>query len=115
VQTEIGLVLDLRELAADKLCALFGRAKSRDLYDVVPLSERLPLEQIVEWATEKDAGFDIGITKEMVVAIKPKLIGLDISPAKFDRIRTKLVVDLVRLEAKQRRLGSAPSQRSRDL
>ncbi|MCL6614273.1 MAG: nucleotidyl transferase AbiEii/AbiGii toxin family protein [Firmicutes bacterium] len=57
-ETAIGRVLSLEELAADKLLALFGRAEPRDFVDVFFLARRFGLSAMMEWAKEKDAGFD---------------------------------------------------------
>lgn len=97
VETEVGLVLDMRELAADKMCALFGRAEVRDVMDLGALMERFPLEQMAAWAKEKDPGFDIGITRQMLAAISP--ISLDqTTELRFDQIRQTLAAELERLD-----------------
>lgn len=58
VSSEVGPILALTELAADKVLALFGRAEARDLVDIHALSGRLPRARLLELAAAKDAGFD---------------------------------------------------------
>lgn len=99
VSTQLGLVLDIRELAADKLCALFGRAEIRDLYDVSKLLDRFTLEEIVGWAGEKDSGFDVGVTIEMTERMKFRENSVDLSEEEFRRIQSGLIADLRRLES----------------
>ncbi|MGQ9779062.1 MAG: nucleotidyl transferase AbiEii/AbiGii toxin family protein [Bacillota bacterium] len=57
-ESEIGRVLSLEELAADKLLALFGRAEARDFVDVFFLARRFGFPIMLNWAKEKDPGFD---------------------------------------------------------
>ena len=57
-ETGIGRVLSTEELAADKLLALFGRAEARDFVDVFLLARRFGTPAMLEWAGEKDKGFD---------------------------------------------------------
>lgn len=56
--SELGPVLSDRELAVNKLLALFGRAAARDFVDVFFLSRRFGVDALLAWAPEKDAGFD---------------------------------------------------------
>lgn len=51
-------ILALKELAADKVLALFDRAEARDFVDVYALAERFGRQTLVDLAREKDAGFD---------------------------------------------------------
>lgn len=57
MQTEEGVVLAERELAADKTLALFGRAEPRDFLDFQSLAARFSLDELCDLATSKDAGF----------------------------------------------------------
>ena len=50
VRLDIGAVLHLEEIAADKILALFGRAAARDFADVAALRE-----QAVAWAGSLEA------------------------------------------------------------
>ncbi len=59
VTTRLGPALDPRELAADKVLALWGRAEARDFVDVDALVARFGWEALLRWAAEKDAGFDV--------------------------------------------------------
>jgi Nucleotidyl transferase AbiEii toxin, Type IV TA system len=65
-QTELGPVKALREVAADKVLALFGRAAARDFVDVWVLAQRFSPDDLLEWAAEKDAGFDRYVLAEMI-------------------------------------------------
>lgn len=52
-----GPVLAGKELAADNMLALFGRAEARDFVDVEALESRYGLEGLCRLAVEKDPGF----------------------------------------------------------
>jgi hypothetical protein len=69
VITEVGRVLSVDELAADKMLALFGRAELRDFLDVADLLRRFPKERLVEFATDKDAGFALARFAEALAAL----------------------------------------------
>lgn len=58
VRLEVGPVLHLDELAADKVLALFARAQARDLIDVEALAGRYARREMLALAAEKDRGFD---------------------------------------------------------
>jgi hypothetical protein len=57
VETRLGPALSPRELAANKVLALFSRVKPRDLCDVAILSTQYDLEQVLVDAKVKDPGF----------------------------------------------------------
>jgi len=57
VATDVGPARSSEELGVDKLLALFGRAAPRDYVDVFVLSKEHGIDQLLEWAPEKDAGF----------------------------------------------------------
>ena len=69
VTTDVGPVLSIDELAADKMLALFGRAELRDFLDVADLLRRLPKERLVELAIAKDAGFALARFAESLAAL----------------------------------------------
>lgn len=66
VETALGPALSPRELAANKLLALFSRIKPRDLCDVAILAGKYDLEEMLADAKVKDAGFSRPILAEMV-------------------------------------------------
>jgi len=66
VTTALGRTLSPRELAANKVLALFGRVQPRDLVDVATLSARCDLEQVFADAAVKDPGFNARILAEMI-------------------------------------------------
>lgn len=53
-----GPTLAVRELAANKVLALFDRAEARDFLDLVELTRHFELQSLMDLAGEKDAGFD---------------------------------------------------------
>jgi predicted nucleotidyltransferase component of viral defense system len=69
VTTEVGLVLSIDELAADKMLALYGRAELRDFLDVADLLGRFPRERLIELAEAKDAGFTLDRFAESLAAL----------------------------------------------
>lgn len=58
-------VLASRELAVDKVLAVFGRAEARDFVDLFALEEFFRLEDLFALAKEKDRGFDAKVFAEM--------------------------------------------------
>jgi hypothetical protein len=64
--TSLGPTLSPRELAANKVLALFGRVQPRDLADVAALVGHFPLEGMLTDARAKDPGFNRPILAEMV-------------------------------------------------
>lgn len=54
---DIGPVLHPDDLAADKVLALWGRARPRDFYDVRALMNHYNRDQLLNLAASKDAGF----------------------------------------------------------
>jgi hypothetical protein len=57
VTLDIGPVLHPDDLAADKMLALWGRARPRDFFDVAALIDRYGYERLLELAETKDSGF----------------------------------------------------------
>lgn len=57
-QTDAGNVLDVQELAADKVLALEARGVPRDYIDFAALNRRYSVEQMCQLAARKDTGFD---------------------------------------------------------
>ena len=62
----LGPVVTTRELAANELLALFGRAAARDFVDVFHLAQVYDIEEIIEWARSKDLGLDEYFLAEMI-------------------------------------------------
>lgn len=82
--TSLGPTLSPRELAANKVLALFGRVQPRDLSDVAALVGHFPLEGMLADARAKDPGFNRPILAEMVrlVVARPDPqwpVGVDIA------------------------------------
>ncbi len=66
VASPLGPMLSLRELAANKVLAAFGRHEPRDLVDMAALARVVSLRQAFTDACVKDGGFDAEVFTEMV-------------------------------------------------
>lgn len=75
VETELGLVVALDEPADDKTLAVFGRAEARDFVDLHALSDGYSLDQLIELAAAKDAGFDRDVFPSSSRNVQPPLTG----------------------------------------
>lgn len=64
--SDLGLILSAKELAVDKVLAVFGRAEARDFVDLAALEPRFGLAHLCELAERKDAGFQPSVLAEMV-------------------------------------------------
>lgn len=100
---EVGAVrLDtLRELAANKVCALIGRSEIRDLVDLrVLLSSGLSLESALRDAATKEAGADPATLawtlSQLTLEPDAKLPG-GVSTSDLDAFRLELIAQLTRL------------------
>ena len=56
VHTRYGPALDLRELGANKVLAVFDRAAARDFVDLAEIAGQFPFEELVDLAMVKDRG-----------------------------------------------------------
>ncbi|MGH9293142.1 MAG: nucleotidyl transferase AbiEii/AbiGii toxin family protein [Acidimicrobiales bacterium] len=59
------LLLSRKELAVDKLLAVFGRAEARDFVDLLAIERHFGLSQLFGLAAEKDRGFTPELFAEM--------------------------------------------------
>ena len=66
VQSEIGLRCADTDLVGGKVEALFARRVNRDILDVAQLLDHYDIAELTGMAQERDAGFSIPITIEMV-------------------------------------------------
>jgi len=57
VTLDVGPVLHPEDLAADKVLALWGRARPRDYFDVAALIDHYSRDQLLDIAAAKDSGF----------------------------------------------------------
>jgi hypothetical protein len=57
VTLDLGPVLHPDDLAADKMLALWGRARPRDFFDVAALIDGYGYERLLELSEAKDSGF----------------------------------------------------------
>jgi hypothetical protein len=64
--TSLGPTLSPRELAANKVLALFDRVQTRDLADLAVLAERFPLEDMLADAEAKEPAFSRRLLAEWV-------------------------------------------------
>ncbi|MGH3568179.1 MAG: nucleotidyl transferase AbiEii/AbiGii toxin family protein [Pseudonocardia sp.] len=70
VTLDVGTVLHPDDLAADKVLALWGRARPRDYFDVHALLQRFGPDRLLELAAAKDAGFTSDTFLDALNAIK---------------------------------------------
>ena len=70
VMLDVGPVLHPDDLAADKVLALWGRARPRDFYDVHALMRPYTREVLLRLAAAKDAGFTTATFLDALNAIK---------------------------------------------
>jgi hypothetical protein len=82
VDNTLGPMLSIRELAANKMLAAFGRREPRDLVDLSSLAEATSLRQALVDALAKDPGFDRDPFVEMVT--RTMLVRNDLWPAGSD-------------------------------
>jgi hypothetical protein len=69
VALDVGAVLHPDDLAADKVLALWGRARPRDYLDVSALLEIFGANRLLALAAEKDAGFTVATFLDALRAI----------------------------------------------
>jgi len=83
-----GPTLAARELAANKVLALFDRAEARDFLDLVELTRHFELQPLMDLAAEKDTGFDTGGFLEALASIQ-RFTSADfgVSEAEYERLR----------------------------
>ncbi|MBA2317499.1 MAG: nucleotidyl transferase AbiEii/AbiGii toxin family protein, partial [Euzebyales bacterium] len=70
VQTRYGPALELRELGANKVLAVFARAEPRDFVDLAELTKRFPLDELIALAAEKDPGLDLAVLDEFMDRVR---------------------------------------------
>src|SRR4051794_37897148 len=58
-----------KELAVDKVLAIFGRAEARDFVDLVAVEPRYGLERLCALAAAKDRGFDLALFADMLTRV----------------------------------------------
>jgi Nucleotidyl transferase AbiEii toxin, Type IV TA system len=92
VDSNIGPILHPDDLAADKVLALWGRARPRDFYDVAALLDHHGPDRLIGLASAKDAGFSTGTFVDALRAIA-RLTVADwaedgINPRDTDRLYT---------------------------
>lgn len=69
VSTRYGPTLELRELGANKVLAIFARAEPRDFVDLAELTKRIPLRECIAVAAEKDPGLDLAVLDEFMARV----------------------------------------------
>ena len=95
-----GPTLAVKELAANKVLALFDRAEARDFLDLVELTRHFGLEPLLELAAQKDPGFDTaGFLEALASFHRLTPADFDLDEAGYQLIRTTVAgwrVDLTR-------------------
>lgn len=97
-------VRSLKDLAADKTLALFGRATTRDFVDVYMLLQRFELSQLMTWSAEKDPGFDRDWFIQALVQaekVQPKQVTM-LVPLDWEHLRLTFRQAALRLEREAR-------------
>lgn len=69
-ETRYGPALDLRELGANKVLAIFDRSEPRDFIDLAALSERFELEELIALAWQKDPGLDLAVLDTFMARVR---------------------------------------------
>ncbi len=97
-------VRSLKDLAADKTLALFGRATTRDFVDVYMLLQRYGLSQLMNWARQKDPGFDRDWFIKALIQVEnvqPKRVQM-LVPLDWDHLRLTFRQAALRLDRESR-------------
>lgn len=84
-------MLSGKELAVDKLLALFGRAEARDFVDLMAVEGRYGLDRLCKLAAEKDRGFTPAMFAEMLGRfgrLRSEEFGLD--DARYEELRREV-------------------------
>lgn len=87
-----GPTLAVRELAANKVLALFDRAEARDFLDLVELTHHFELQSLMDLAAEKDAGFDAARFLESLASFQRfTRADFGIDEAEYERLRATVM------------------------
>lgn len=85
--SDYGPTLAVRELAANKVLALFDRAEARDFLDLAELTRSFELQGLLELASEKDTGFDTtGFLEALSSLQRFTAADLGITEAEYERL-----------------------------
>jgi Nucleotidyl transferase AbiEii toxin, Type IV TA system len=86
--SDYGPTLAVRELAANKVLALFDRAEARDFLDLAELTRSYDLQGLLELASEKDTGFDTtGFLEALSSLQRFTAADFGITEAHYERLR----------------------------
>lgn len=86
--SDYGPTLAVRELAANKVLALFDRAEARDFLDLAELTRSFELQGLLELASEKDTGFDTtGFLEALSSFQRFTAADLGITEGEYERLR----------------------------
>jgi nucleotidyltransferase AbiEii toxin of type IV toxin-antitoxin system len=69
MMTVAGPAFAPQELAGRKTVALFDRAEARDFADVFMLADRFGRSELLRWARDFDAGFDVAVFVQMLATL----------------------------------------------
>jgi len=111
--SDYGPTLAVRELAANKVLALFDRAEARDFLDLVELTRHFELRGLMELAAEKDTGFDTAGFLEALASLQRfTSVDFGVSEAEYEGLRATVAIWRNELGRDQ---GREPPNRGRDL
>lgn len=89
---EFSPILSTRELAVDKVLAIFGRAAARDFLDFEALIQFFDIESIFSLAKLKDQGFSLDLFIEATKQFdRLPRVEFHISPSEYERLRESVV------------------------
>ena len=91
--SDYGPTLAVRELAANKVLALFDRAEARDFLDLVVLTRHFELQGLMDLAAQKDTGFDTAGFLEALSSLQ-RFTSADfgVSEAECERLRATVEI-----------------------
>ena len=108
-----GPTLALKELAANKVLALFDRAEARDFLDLVALTRHFEMESLLALAADKDTGFDVaGFVDALSTFGRFTAADFDVTESDYGSLRTTVENWRSDLDRSQRR---EPPDRGRGL
>lgn len=105
-------ILTSLEVAVDKVLAIFGRAEARDFSDLMALTGRYSLEDLLDLAREKDRGFEIKYFIEMLARFQRlRRAEFDLDDAEYERLVITVAGwrETLRLISDDESAGSGPA------
>jgi hypothetical protein len=112
VDTRYGPALDLRELGANKVLAIFARAEPRDFLDLERLTQRFAVEDLIALAAQKDPSLDLEVLNQFMdrARMLPRA-DFDIPEPAYQRLLTAVTTWQTAIrQLHERRLGHGHSR-----